>query len=145
SLARRSAKAVTSEVRVGRMPIDIRMSAMAEAPAGAPSGVESGPLSQPRKSQAAACSSAEALALTTVIHEYEIERAVSPDGPTGIGAVAISAKASPMPALSADSHQLAMMIMPVLPDTKLSRKGPVALASAVAMAGSEQPEAMSFS
>ena len=35
----------------------------------APFGPDSGPLSQLRKSQAAVCSSAEALALTTVIHE----------------------------------------------------------------------------
>src|SRR5690606_13702060 len=102
-----------------------------------PSGPDSGPLSQLRKSQAACCSSSLACALTTVIHEYEIERAVSPDGPTGIGAVAMSAKLSPMPAFSALSHQLAMMIMPVLPATKLSRNGPVVLASAVAMAGTE--------
>ena len=52
--------------------------------------------------------------------------------------VAISANLSPMPAFSADSHQLAMMIMAVLPETKLSRNGPVVLASDVPIAGSEE-------
>ena len=46
------------------------------------------------------------------------------------------ANLSPMPAFSADSHQFAMMIIAVLPATKLSRNGPVVLASAVPIAGS---------
>ena len=65
SVPRHAANAVPSEVRDGRMPIDIRISPIAEAPF----GPDSGPLSQLRKSHAAACSSAEALALTTVIQE----------------------------------------------------------------------------
>src|SRR5262245_25944119 len=118
------------------MPIDCRMSAMAEAPF----LPDLGPLSQTRKSQAASCFAGSAPAFTTVCQEYEIERAVSPLGPTGIGAVPIFSNASPMPPLSALSHQLAMMIMPVLPETKLSRNGPVVLASAVAIAGSLDPD-----
>jgi hypothetical protein len=70
---------------------------------------------------------------------------LSPLGPTGIGAVAMSANLSPMPLFSALSHQLAMMIMPVLPETKLSRNGPVVLASAVAIAGSLAPDLISSS
>src|SRR5688572_33262078 len=123
------------------MPIDCRMSAMAEAPF----LPDVGPFSQARKSQAACCCAGSAPALTTVCQEYEIERAVSPLGPTGIGAVPIFSNESPMPPLSALSHQLAMMIMPVLPETKLSRNGPVVLASAVPIAATEEPFLISVS
>src|SRR5262245_42632205 len=119
------------------MPIDISRLPIAEAPSGASAGVESGPLSQARKSHAAACSASSAALLTTVIHEYEMLDEDSPLGPTGIGAVAMLANSSsPMPVRSADSHQLAMMIIAVLPATKLSRNGPVVLASAVPICGS---------
>ena len=57
----------------------------------------------------------------------------------------MSANLSPMPAFSAPSHQFAMMIMAVLPETKLSRNGPVVLASAVPIVGSEDFDFTSFS
>jgi len=58
-------KAATSEVRDGRIPMDIRMPDMAEAPLSPDSGLSS----QSRKSQAAARSASSAPALTTVSHE----------------------------------------------------------------------------
>ena len=53
-----------------------------------------------------------------------------PLGPTGTGATATSLYLSPIACLSEPCHQLAMMIMPVLPLTKLSRYGPVVFALA---------------
>jgi len=56
-----------------------------------------------------------------------------------MGAVAMSANESPMAASSEPFHQLAMMIMAVLPLAKLSMNGPAVLASAVPSDGSVTP------
>src|SRR5690242_4552302 len=124
--------AARSDVRLGRMPMPIRISPIAEElfwPLEAP-------FSHFRNFQAASCWSCEACLLTTSLHEYETLCDPLPLGPTGTGAVATCENLSFMLSLSALSHQLAMIIIAVLPLAKLSRNGPVVEALASPIAGS---------
>src|SRR5690606_8235728 len=119
------------------MPMDIRMSPIADDPS---SPLDS-PFSQLRNFQAASCWAGCACSLTTVSQEYDTPVGSLPDGPTGIGATPTSSKRSPIASLKEPFHQFAMMIMAVLPLTKLSRYGPVVFALAVLISGTVEPSA----